>query len=374
MSPRVSPTRLRLYGECRRKYWYKEVAKLSPEALGWDSPLDEPRWSGVGTYGHAVAAYALDDSQPTPDPTGLTADEVKCGNAAGAFLAELAGREGSPEGVESEFETRTPFGTYLARVDALFRSEGGGLVLVDHKLTGAMGFIEEHAAELEANIQSVLYAHAVFEAFPEAQELKAVWNYVSSKHKSSAGVRKKFITRTHTFFREPTKKAALEYCAAIPGMLALKNVTEPPEPAWAKDPCPDVCEAFGGCHYYRICHDTPEEEGDTMSLLDRLNSKSTATATAPEPRKAEPPPAPPAPATEQSSVVAPAAKTEPVVRVNPPPVVKHGNPAETGRVATPPPAPEPTQQEQLAECIRYCRSRGLDLAAYLIGKFDLDAD
>lgn len=238
---RVSPTQIKMWLECPRKWFYSYV-------LQQKQPPTEALKVGTAVHSH-LERWLLGEPEERDQYWPLALAIMESGYI-----------EPGPHiiGVELATTKRSPIGfgdtgvTLNGRIDVVERREDGGLVITDFKTTSAKKWVKSEE-ELKQDIQALCYgrwASLAFSGCNPTTPLTFRLIYVNKKTRAVYEVRTEITLRElhngWTRFTEIVK----EMKAAKSPATDIVNIR----------PDRSACSNYGGCHVLRTCTYVPYQQ------------------------------------------------------------------------------------------------------------------
>jgi len=264
----MSASQLNVWHECQRKWAWKYVAKLRPEAH---------KSAALGVKVHAQLERYLKTGE-MPD---FVADS-EAGNIAASGLHHLP-KPGAPGlEIEQHFKFQSPATGiwYRGFIDVLKAPGEDGIPdVLDHKTTGDVKWAKTPEDLLE-DTQAILYAKSALLRWPDAPKVRLQWTYFQTRKTRKSLPVLQEVSREHVDYMFPLiEKGAQEIVTTL---IGKQQPLELP-------PNPRACGMFGGCPFTAQCNLSPEEtiramsnaDQKTTSLLSRLGTQNAEPAPAP---------------------------------------------------------------------------------------------
>lgn len=258
---RISPTRLEIYGQCPRKFGYRELTGLiAPAARGpaLGTCLHDVMYQA---YVEARAFDAITPSQATiTEVQHLGVDELwaRAKHAAVPLLRGMPERD-TVEILEAEQEQilHTPYGQINLRPDLILRYKSTGTVEVNDYKTTRDWIWMPSAEDARAKLQTICYGLYAWQRYQTHEGLDFTYRYTITDPRATPEARRvglvlsdywelcHGITAQREAIAELTRLYARNDRGTELPMWAEKfSGTEWPEP---QDTPP--CHAFAGCEY-----------------------------------------------------------------------------------------------------------------------------
>lgn len=278
---RISPTRIRDYLGCARRYYYTEV----------EGRREERSWHGYGTAVHAHAAEWM-AARCNIDLPGLKwpqepldADDDARAQLAGHIVAETALDMCNPIAIEHTLRGQIGGQRYIGQADLIaVDPHDGSPIIVDYKTSANPA---EYAVVDRDDPQPVMYCHALLSDpdYADHDAITFAWIYVSSRLKSDKGLRNSLVVLRETYTRDAIDAAVYRLADAAAGMRSMA-LGDPPHVNLGLQVLQGECTRYGGCPHYSLCHGAGEEETETeiiMGLLDKIRDTQDTQDTTPQP-------------------------------------------------------------------------------------------
>lgn len=276
----MSASQINVWDECQRKWAFKYIAKLRPEAH---------KSAALGVKVHSQLERYL----KTGDMPDFVADS-EAGNIAASGLHHLPTHETPGLEVEQHFKFQSPATGiwYRGFIDALvapspygdravdgrLRSHGAPLVL-DHKTTSDINWAKT-PQDLLTDTQAILYAQYALIRWPAAPAVDLQWTYFQTRKTRKSLPVLQTVSREHVSHTFPLIDRG--------GLEIVTTLSRKPAPL-DLPPNPRACGMFGGCPFTAQCNLSPEETIRAMSNADQKTTSLLARLGNPAPAPAAPP-------------------------------------------------------------------------------------
>lgn len=236
---RVSPSQLKTFQDCQRKWFYARVLHIPepPKAhfeLGERIHKQFEDWylSGIEPQ-HPSVRLAL-QLHDTPEPTDTYLIEVPRDLNLGLTAA------GVP---------------MMGRIDVLIPPVDGLVVVLDWKSTSSWNWLKT-PEELARDAQGVVYLKYAMKEYPDATD--GIFRHVYVRTKGGKGAR---TCQTDVLDRQYVDDMYESLERTVDKMKRVARLKDPND----VEPSPSECQKYGGCPYRGIC---PVTRSKTSSILD----------------------------------------------------------------------------------------------------------
>lgn len=249
---RVSPSQIRLYLECPRKWYYQYV-------VGIKSPTTDAH--RLGTRVHALLErWLLEGTAPNGEHAHLAQAVIDSGTITrGEHIIGVEKRTSPPIGFGDTGITLNGI------VDVVERREDGGLRITDFKTTSSFKWLKTEE-QLRSDVQAICYsrwASLAFSGLNPENNLTFRLIYVNKKTAQVREVRVDLtLAELHAGYGRLT-----EHVADMRD-LALQDITQ-------ARPDRSACSNYGGCHVLGTCKHVPFGDTNTGPFSGRITGEDT---------------------------------------------------------------------------------------------------
>ncbi len=256
----VSPSQIATFQECQRKWAWRNIAKvvLPPHksaSLGTEVHAQLETYLGGGSFDFTratgdIAASAI-GLLPPPLSKGVEIEKKFTFTSAAGYIyhgfMDLNGPDSSVfPGIQNTGLFLTPF-------------------VSDHKSTSNLAYAKT-PEDLKTDPQGVIYAKAVFEKYPAAQQADLIWTYILTRGAKKA-------KRTHLrVLKADVEKEFAKLEITVSDLVTTHQAQTDP---LSLPPNTAACGNYGGCPYRAYCTDlsaiNPQGKTMTPETLDMLN-------------------------------------------------------------------------------------------------------
>lgn len=318
-----SASQVETFRDCRRKWFFKSVAKL---------PVKKNKYAEAGDIVHEMAEDYLskgivpdiNDKRPAGE-TGFTYGEL-----AKVFVAGVRHlpRPGTAR-VEQKFELYVPgLGIVIGFIDFEYTDDNGKPRNGDHKTTSNLAYAKTEE-DLQTDPQSVIYAVHTMEKH-NVDEMVNVWVYY---HRAKA--KKPKTKKVEAIMR--LSEVDKQWQTVLTDLHEMKRLRDTGAKAEDVEYNVRACDMYGGCPFRTQCGLTPADRMKGLMKMVNLKDKMKAQME----KKAEAAPAAPAAAPAPAGGNPLLAKMK--ARAAPAPA-----PTGAGDAVNP---PEATQQEEKPKAV-----------------------